>query len=209
MPGYAAPPAYYQPPPRKRRVWLIVLLAVGTPVAVIVLLFVAGIGMYLLSSETPASEAEQALVLRYADLEPYFEGLPARPQRVAAVKRDIPGAGYEIEYEYEHEDLFIYSLFAMDRSINEARMSFTAIQVGTGYGMRSEGVTQEPADHLLRWGDQSACYILRMNGQPIGNRFVARKGRKIVNFLFSGAYFDSAEEFRGMIMPVLDRVEAR
>ena len=59
----------------------------------------------------------------------------------------------------------------------------------------------------MKWGDQSECLLLYSEGEPVGNFFIARKGKHIVTFLMTGIYFDDAESFRDLMMPVLDRID--
>lgn len=205
-PGYG-PPVYY-PPPRKSRVWLIVLLAVGIPVGLVVLVVALGVGMYALSGEHAASSTEQQMVLRAEDVGPYLEGYAFNAGAEKVVKRTFPDSSYDIEYEYVTDGLVVISTCTVEKDSSDAATSYHGIQIGQGIGMRSEDIEQRPADHLLKWGDKSACYILYMNGNPIGNRFVARKGRVVVDYTFSGVYIEDAEIMAEMLTPVLNRAAA-
>jgi hypothetical protein len=205
-PGYA--PAYA--PPRKKKTWLIVLLVLGIPVAMIVLAAAAIVGYAALADESPATEQDLQVVLKAADVTPYMVEYTPQPATETGTRIIYPDRSGEIEYEYDDGgQLYLYSIYSFDRSDSDAKNSYSAYQFGAGLGMRSEDITQQEASHLLSWGDQSACYLLIYEGNPIGHRFIARKGKKVVNFTFSGVYFSDPEVFRELMTPVLNRVAAR
>ncbi len=211
-PGQFAPPGYppaYAPPPKKKT-WLIVLLVLGIPVAMIVLAAAAIVGYAALADESPATEQDLQVVLKAADITPYMVEYTPQPATESGNRIIYPDRSGEIEYEYDDGgQLYVYSIYSFDRSDSDAKGSYSAYQFGAGLGMRGEDITEKEANHLLSWGDQSACYLLVYEGNPIGHRFIARKGKKVVNFTFSGVYFEDPEVFRELMTPVLSRVAAR
>ncbi len=109
-PGYAnqqpGQPIYY-PPPKKKPWLLITLLVVGIPVLIVI--GIVGLGaLYLATSEesTP-SAAELRAVLTVDDLAPYIEGFTASKGAESATKIKFIDGSYDIDYEYEDDELFL------------------------------------------------------------------------------------------------------
>lgn len=205
QPGFAPFPV---PPARKSRVWLIVLLAVGIPVLAVVGLAGLGLAYNALADEKPANATQQELVLKAADLAPYVPGFVPNPAAEKTICRTNVDGTVEIENTYESEDMYLYSTYGKTDNATDAAASITAQSGGVSIGYSGTEVTEVERNDLFRWGDSSKFYIVRNGVDPIGNRFIARKGGKVVHVLFSGVYFDDRDSIHELLDPLLRRIEA-
>ncbi|MCA8914324.1 MAG: hypothetical protein KDB90_02845 [Planctomycetes bacterium] len=207
-PGFAPGPAYYQPPPRKRRTWLIVLLVLGIPVGLLVAFIALGFAFLAMADEKPATEADKQLVLTVTALEPYIADYTADPARGTFTRRDNIDGSWEVEYEYEDDELYIMSGYYRENSADDAKYTVTGHGLGTSIGFSGEDIKEVEHNELFRWGDDSKFYLVMHAGKPIGNHLTARKGNKVVYILFSGVYFDDSELLHEFLDPLLQRVDA-
>lgn len=205
-PGYPAAPVY-GPPPAPRRSAGFWLLAVGLPVGAIILAVGLSIALVFYEKEEPATAAEQELVLRKSDLEQYVE--PEEAWYETAIRRKSIDRSYVIEYTFESDSYYVLSLFYQLRNSADARATYRAAVVESRRGARDGGMTLQAADDLMKWGDECACFILLRDGEPVGHSFTARKGDKVVDAWIIGAFIEDKWSFRGMMLPVLQRVDAR
>ncbi len=66
------------------------------------------------------------------------------------------------------------------------------------------------AEHndIYEWGDESKFVILKSNGEPYGNIFTCRKGKKVFYVIWNGVYFDDPVWAADLLDPVMERVQA-
>lgn len=204
--GYAPP--YPVPQQRKSRVGLIVALAVGIPILAVVALVGLGLAFNAMADEKPASAADQSLVLKVADLEPYLPGLTVHPGAEKTIRRTNVDGSWEVENLYESDELFLLSTYEQTDDSSDAAMTMSAINGGTSIGYSGTQVTEEERNDLMKWGDASKFYIVRNAGNPIGNRLLARKGGKVIHIAFSGIYFTDRDSIHELLDPLLRRVSA-
>lgn len=211
-PGYpAGPPGYppvqmYAPPPRRSvGFWL---LTVGLPVAGIVLVVGVSIAIALYQDEKPATAAEQQLVLRIADLEPYLPQ-PEAAWYETAIRRNYLDRSFDIEYTFESDSYYVFSVYHQEIDSADARLLHRASVRGSRMSARDGEMSLQSADELLAWGDESASFFLERDGARVGHSFTARKGNKVVDIWLVGICIEDAESFRSALQPVLRRVETR
>lgn len=163
----------------------------------------------------PVRDVDEAVVLRASDLEQWMEET-AEPidesQATISHTRDLFGVE-EIAYEYSKDgsSLFVNSTVTIDPKVQDARTTFNVTKLGLGVGVAIEakgGMTKEERNDLFSWGDESASYVLNMNGSPVGNAIVARKGSRTFFVIFAGVYFDDADALEEVLEPQLTALEA-
>lgn len=201
---------YAQPQRPKRRIGLIIGLVVGLPFLMMVGCVGLGLAMNAMADEKPASPADMKYVLQAKEFEPYIEDFKATTTAGKATRIDNIDDSWEISYEYEDDEIYLMSSFIHESSAEDAKYSYSGQQIGTSLGYAGSEVEIEEVerDDLFKWGDESKFYVLQINGQPAGNRLVARKGGNVVYIIFSGVYFDEAEWIHELLDPYLARVGA-
>jgi hypothetical protein len=122
---------------------------------------------------------------------------------------------YEIEYTYELPDddeaPYLSYTLTFEPSEGDAGTTYTALWGGTKIGFAIFGeveVEVKEQNEIFRWGDDSRFALLYASGQPFGNVFVARKGKRVVYLLVSGIYFDESESFSSFLSPYLEKLDA-
>jgi hypothetical protein len=69
-------------------------------------------------------------------------------------------------------------------------------------------LTAVERNDLFRWGDRSRFGIVKSDGLPRGNLFVARKDRFVFHLVVVGVYFEDSEAFADLVMPALLHIES-
>ena len=215
---YAPGPYVAAAPPKKKRTGLKIALAIlGVSVlGCCGLGIVAALGWRVVDgTEEPMAAHERELLLTVEDLSPYVVGgLVGGPRSMeTAEKRRFPGGGTELFYEYDAVDdrdgVYLSSGINFDRSVSDANMTYTGMNIGASLGlsMAEENIVERDAPELLQWGDESKSTLLVSGGVPVGNVFVARKGRRVFHLILAGVYFDDPAVFQELVLPHLDAMD--
>ena len=201
---------YAQPQRPKRRIGLIIGLVVGLPFLMMVGCVGLGLAMNAMADEKPASPGDMKYVLQAKEFAPYVENFTVTPGAGTATRIENIDDSWEISYEYEDDRLYLMSSFIHESNAEDAKYSYSGQQIGTslGYAGGEVDIEEVERDDLFKWGDESKFYLLKLDGQPAGNRLVARKGGNVVYIIFSGVYFDDAEWVHELLDPYLARVGA-
>lgn len=166
-------------------------------------------------TEEPMAAHERELLLTAEDLSPFvIGGLVGGPRSMElAEKRRFPGGGTELSYEYDAVDdvdgVYLSSGINFDRTVSDANMTYTGMEIGASIGlsMAEEEIVERDAPELLQWGDESRSTLLLSGGVPVGNVFVARKGRRVFHLILAGVYFDDPAVFQDLVLPHLDAMD--
>ena len=125
----------------------------------------------------------------------------------AGRRRLIDGSA-EVNYEYESESppLYVSTSISLEKDNRDAITTYTSQSVGgsVGLSIAGDGLKMEERQDLLAFGDQSKSQLLTMNGKPVGNFFITRKGPRVLMVIFSGVYFDDPEALRSVMEPKLE-----
>ncbi|MGH9334495.1 MAG: hypothetical protein ACRD21_12175 [Vicinamibacteria bacterium] len=203
------------PKPRPRP-WLWILLLV--PLAIVAgvgVIFSLGALFNLTGKEVELGPGERELVLDISHLTGWMEDYIPNLKGEKVVKRRYVDDSYEIEYVYDLPDdddapYLSYSL-TFEPSESDASTTYVSLWGGTKIGFYVSGeveVKVREDNDLLRWGDESRFGVLFADGQPFGNVFVAKKGKRVVYLIVSGIYFDDAETVSGFLVPYLEKLDA-
>jgi len=116
-----------------------------------------------------AAEVVQALGLAH-EVDPSAE--------VWTKQRAFDGA-WEVEYEYESDELYVMHSLFVDATASDAR----TVYIGLSLGMNIADAGEEDFElvevaGLLEWGDQQACSTMRTSGLDLGVMCIAQKGRR-------------------------------
>ncbi|NQU24688.1 MAG: hypothetical protein HQ567_25685 [Candidatus Nealsonbacteria bacterium] len=203
-------------PPRRGRsaaFWLWVLIPACLLVAV---LLVVGLGaaFVLTATEEEVTAEDRQLIVDAQTLAECMEDFTADPQNETITKTRYFDRSYDIEYEYDDPsddyEPYLYFCVTVERNSSDALTSYVAAwqtsKLGMAWGSDAEVKVVECND-LFRWGDQSKFAILKVDGEPAGNLFAARRGNLVVDLILGGVYFDDAETFSSLMSSALENIE--
>ena len=207
----AGSPAPAAVPAKRRTPWLPILLGIGVPCAGCSLLFVCFLGAaFAPGTELPVTDADRAVLLDAEDLAEWSDFDVAVGTESVKKTKDLFGT-HELAYEFtSDEGVFVNTTVTYDKTESDARSTFSVTKMGLGVGMaleKSEGMTREERNELFAWGDDSVTYLLQMNGAPVGNVIVARKGKRTYFVIFAGVYFDDEGQLEELLSPQLTALE--
>ena len=207
----ASPPA---PAPKKRRSpALAILLGVGIPcVSCSLIGLCIAVIAFFPGKPLPIDDADRAVVLRATDLAEWSPGMET-DETIATFEKtkDLFGV-YGIEYEYSSDPagLFVNTTVSLEPSVSDAQTTFSVTKLGLNVGVAIEtkdGMTKIERNDLFSWGDESANYLLQMDGSTVGNAVVVRKGRRTFFVIFAGIYFEDPEDLEAVLEPHLTALE--
>jgi hypothetical protein len=214
----APPPDFQYGPIRPRKKsklpWILLLVIPLGLLALIV--FVVGMGaVYVLTAaEEEVTAEDRQLVVDIQALAGLMEDFVPDLSNETITKRRYFDRSYDIEYEYDDpnddDEPYLYCCVTVERKHSDAITSYVAAwqtsRLGMAWGADAEVEVVERND-LFQWGDQSRFAIVKADGEPCGNLFVARKGKTVIDVMVGGVYFDEPEGFSGFVSPALSKIE--
>ncbi len=210
-PAPAVPPV--APPPNKKRTLLLLLaVVIGAPLALCLVLGATIVLFDKTQKKTPLTQAERGALVTAEDLVAAGAKFAPDPKvEVSSKNANLDGSS-ELSYEYESKDppVYVSTSISMEKSAADAISSYTGQSVGGAVGMNlsEPKMGLEDRDDLLKWGDQSRARLITYDGHPVGNFFIARKNNRVFLTMFTGVYFDDPEDFKSVIEPKLEAMDA-
>jgi hypothetical protein len=169
----------------------------------------------LTGTNVALAAGERDLVLDIAHLTSWMSEYTPDPAAESVSKTRYIDDSYEIEYVYDvpEDDGAPYLSYTVtfEPTAGDATTTYVSLWGGTRFGFYVFGEVQvevQEKNDLYQWGDESRMGLLLANGQPFGNVFVARKGKRVVYLLVSGVYFDDKESLTELLSPYMARLEA-
>lgn len=165
------------------------------PLLLISLLSLAG----CVDNEPPLAE-ERRLLLSGEDFANYEAPQEGRYQKlVTYATRTI-----DLNFESRSSDWFyLYSGVSLYPRAGDALMTSYAETFGASFGLRHSGLEQEDLPLETTLASRASLKLLTQDGEPVGNLFYATVGNKSMFTLFTGVYFEQAEDFEAFIAPKL------
>ncbi len=165
------------------------------PLLLISLLSLAG----CVDNEPPLAE-ERRLLLSVEDFANYEAPQEGRYQKlVTYATRTI-----DLNFESRSSDWFyLYSGVSLYPRAGDALMTSYAETFGASFGLRHSGLEQEDLPLETTLASRASLKLLTQDGEPVGNLFYATVGNKSMFTLFTGVYFEQAEDFKAFIAPKL------
>lgn len=218
---HAKPPVFgnsgYTPgrpqPPKKTNTCLIVGLVLGSVFGVGSICICGGIILFAIPHERPLTAQDRAVVVDADDVARFVEFDPSQGQE-SLEKSEYFDGSYELAYDFEEpsdDGLMISYQLSIERTKQDAEntygLTWNAIKIATN--LTSGGVDLQFEEHneIFRWGDRSRFVVLKSEGVPFGNVFMAQKDNKIVTFVLVNAYFD--DEYIGQLLgPKLAQIDS-
>lgn len=200
-----------RPPPAPKRSPGKIIAAVVAVIAVLIVLNIGfGVLMVMMADEQPATAAERELLIDVSMVKDALEFFEPDPTKASAKRLKYFDGSLELDYTYDDprgSAPFLTHVISYERKSSDALATY-GTQWGSAKLMLAASGEDidivEPADGY-HWGEQSSFGIITAGGDPVGNVFVARKGKMVVYIIFSGVFFDDAETFASTIEPYLEK----
>jgi hypothetical protein len=206
-----------EPAARRRKfraLWVVVILAVVCIVGAAVL----AIAMATLVMFTPSEEAvtaeQRKLVVDIRAVAAQIDDYAPDASRETAVQRRYFDRSVDIDYTYERaagDDIYVKCVYSMAATPGEAKVVYRERCSDRAWKKALavlKNVELVERNDIFRWGDESRLVVVRAEGKPRGNIFVARKGAAVFYLLITGACFDKQEAFSSLVRPTLARIDA-
>lgn len=147
---------------------------------------------------------DRTLVLNTEDLRAVAPELPDQPGTLT--RTEYLDGSWTLEFEYETDELYVYSSLSEERSDRDARAVYTGMiaAVPLMVGLE-EGMEMADRDDLFQWGDQSTAKELLFEGESTGIALYGRRGRKVINATVGGWVFEDREQVDMVFSPWLQR----
>lgn len=158
--------------------------------------------------EQKVSEPDKAIFLRAEDLGRFgFRYENAAAYEIFSKTRHFDGT-YDLKYTFttpkgDPHPLYIFISVSVGNQESDAVVSERAEKIGLLIGFKKEGIEEREVAGALPHGDSSRFAIMIKDGNPIGNTFSVRDGRKTYLLVMSGLYFQDPALWRTLIEPKL------
>ena len=152
-----------------------------------------------IDNEPPLAE-ERRLLLSGEDFASYEAPQEGRYQKVVTyATRTI-----DLSFESRGSDWFyLYTGVSLYPHAGDALMTSYAETFGASFGLRDSGLLQQDLPLETRLASRASLKLLTQDGEPVGNLFYATVGNKSMFTIFTGVYFEQAEDFETFIAPKL------
>jgi len=113
----------------------------------------------------------------------------------------------DIEYEFEPPEseavIYLTQTITYEPKKADARLGRAAEDGVIGLALKAQGLEKVEIPNFYKYGDASDFYILKKDGNNVGNYFTVLEGGKIFSLLVSGVYIDDVETWRDLVEPKL------
>jgi hypothetical protein len=210
-----SPHPHRDPRPRPRP-WLWILCLVPVTLVGIAVAFV-GLGtLYnMTGTEETLAPGERELMLDIGHLAGWMEGYAPDLADETVTKTRYADHSYDIQYTYEvpTDDSAPYLSYMLNFEPTETDADSTYFSLWGGskvafFAFGAMDVAVDEQDDLFRWGDESRFGVLRTEGKPFGNVFIAKRGKTVVYLLVTGIYFEDADNLSALLTPYLEKLDA-
>jgi hypothetical protein len=162
------------------------------------------------SISTELTEQEKALLVTEQDFQRYGYSVSSAPSGQFVKTEDYMNLSTDLSYQTPEGEgeIYIHNSVTLERSASNAIATELASKGGMMIGLSAEGVKEVPLKLTKQYGARSSLAVLKKDGKSIGNSFTAVIDKKIVVLIFSGTYFESADEFQDFIDQKMVRVSS-
>ena len=113
----------------------------------------------------------------------------------------------DIDYEFEPPEgeavLYLTETITYEPKRSDARFGRTAEDSVIGLALKTQGLEKVEVPNFYRYGDACDFYLLKKDGNNVGNYFTVLEGGKIYSLLVSGIYIDDVETWKELVEPKL------
>lgn len=114
----------------------------------------------------------------------------------------------DIEYEFEPPEsealMYLTETITYEPKKSDARLGRAAEDSLIGIALKTQGLEKVEVPNFYKYGDSSDFYVLKKDGNNVGNYFTVLEGGKIFSLLVSGVYIDDVETWRELVEPKLN-----
>ena len=193
-------------------VWGIVLIVLGVlmlPVLAIVAVLVMGFAFTAGADEIEPSAADRAAILN-VDVINECWGHDGDPALETLTKLRYPDGTLGIAYEFEDDDLYLYTSIDVERTTRDARATYAGMSAFSQLGLlgADDGLEFEKRNELFSWGDKSQFWVIEYEGEECGYVAAALRGTHILYVTWSGFVFERGDgaSIADFLVPELERM---
>lgn len=119
-----------------------------------------------------------------------------------------PYGNWSVQYQYPPgHGTFVFCHIVSSGDAASAVLTYKLLLTSFDLAI-GDKLTVKERDDLFRWGDDSRFAHLLRDGEPVGTRFVARKGTLIYTFSIVGIVFDDTESAERLLKGKLEQLES-
>ena len=169
---------------------------------------IVGVGYYAIKgTKTHAPTPEQRkLVLSAASFAPFNETLDPKCETFKTSRSFDLSTEIEYEHDCEGPSLYVQSTAQISLTTSDARQYWLLMIGGyrAGLALAGNDLRVEPRENLVTFGDQRYGGVIKMGPEVVGNVFVIRQGRVVHTAMITGAEFETADEVRTLLGPLIE-----
>lgn len=157
------------------------------------------------------SESDKNLFVRFSDLTKYGFHYEKGENLETFEKIAYIDFSTEIAYtfetpENEESPLYLSETLSLEPRKSGAMTSKGIDETVVTVGLKAGGIEAEEIKNFYKYGDASSFYVLKKDGNKVGNYFVMREGKKTFSILITGIYIDQADVWRELVEPKLKNI---
>ena len=200
---------------KKKLPWVWIIAGSGCLLILVVGgLILALIGMGLLfnlsGQDMEIKQSDKEALLTVSTIKNWVPNMKIDLAKETFTKQKFFDDSVDLDYTYDASEstfpAYVNSSITVEPNAKDASLSYDSLKVGMKIGLSLGGngdFKEVERNDLLKWGDESFCSLLYVDGNPVGNFFITREGNRIYYSLFSGIYFDNPEYLEQLLTPYL------
>ena len=185
-------------PSRKHLIWIIVIVTLVLPLGGL-----AAYGFFV-GYDVELKQGDRERMFTVADLQLVtVEEDPAAAKTMRTMYLD---GSHTLEYEYETDELYLYSMLSRERTPIDARNVYNAQLAGASLMSQfQDDVELENRDDLAKWGDQSLTRLVKNSGREVGYYVNARKNNDVLTLIVVGVVYGTEGDLQDVVSKAFDR----
>ena len=163
-------------------------------------------------SSQKMQESDKAFIVRATDLVDFGYGFKPINKHESFDMTQYFDGSIDIDYEFETPDkeqkepLYLNVTLTSEAQVSDALFAEGIEKVGRTFLLKQQSFTLKPLKGAKKYGTSSALYLLMYQGQPTGNYFVCRKGKRTYTILISGNfYIDDPAEWDNLVRAKMNK----
>ena len=186
-----------------KKMFIVLGITVGVLVGCVVVL--VGFTAFWMGTakSLPVSSGDKQLVVRAADLVPYFDEYSPDETAESLSKVRYLDQSEELDYEYDsgkEGEPYIAMTVSYERNMNDANTVYVTEWSGIRLGLNfADGKMElEENNSFYSAGDRSRFANILYDGDLVGHLLVAQKGNSVYAFIISGFVIDDPDVWRAL-----------
>lgn len=199
---FSTPPNEPTAAPKRWSPWLTIpLMLLGGLLAIV--LFIGGSSLLYTytAKEVPVDDADKAILLEAHELAEWAGDFEPNAQAETYTKQRYFDGSYDIEYEYEDDEVYISNLQSVESKVTDATSAYAVGMAAAKMSFKSQGFTLNRRDDIFSWGRTSEFYLLELEGDISGMLFFFRDRERYGTIIVAGYYSDDRESVEQLLGP--------